>query len=136
MRVFSRAELNRHHKRAHRNEFGARGASHAGCFCCLEVFEPSAVRHWTDNRPNRTALCPRCHVDSVLFSRLGPIDLELLTELERQYFGYGDVSGASSFLKALQVQIKRAKRPTFKGSKSVARRRVRREVRRRALRTG
>ena len=133
MGVFSRAELKRHHKRAHRNEFALRGASQAGCFCCLELFEPSAVKHWTDSRPNRTALCPHCHVDSVLFSRSGPMDLELLTQLERQYFGYGDVSGGSSFLKALQMEIKRVKHPMFKGSKSANRPRVRRQVRRKAL---
>ena len=129
MGVFSRAELERHHKRCYRNEFGARGASQAGCFSCLEVFEPLAVRHWTDNRPNRTALCPRCHVDSVLFSRSGPINLELLKEMERRYFGYDDVSRAPSFIKSLKITIKRIKRPTFKGSKRIVRPRVRRSAR-------
>lgn len=39
-------------------------AYHCGCCFCFEIFEPSEIREWTD--ANDTAICPRCHIDSVV----------------------------------------------------------------------
>lgn len=123
MGVFSRAELKRHHKRAHRNEFGARGASYAGCFCCLEVFEPSAVRHWIDHRPNRSAMCPHCGIDSVLFARLNPLSPQLLHEMGQLYFESCDLS---SIRPRLKTRILMLPYRSLKGSSQSGRRRVKR----------
>ncbi len=40
-----------------------------GCFHCLDVFAPSAIKSWIDT--GQTALCPRCGMDSVLGSASG-----------------------------------------------------------------
>lgn len=39
-------------------------AENCGCFHCLKIFPPSAVKEWTDN--DDTAICPHCGVDAVL----------------------------------------------------------------------
>lgn len=36
-----------------------------GCFYCLGVFPSSEIEDWLDDEP-RTALCPRCGIDSVI----------------------------------------------------------------------
>jgi Zn finger protein HypA/HybF involved in hydrogenase expression len=35
-----------------------------GCFKCLEIFDISEIKEWTDN--DQTAICPKCNADSVL----------------------------------------------------------------------
>lgn len=35
-----------------------------GCYRCLENFDVSEIKEWTDG--NETAICPKCCVDSVL----------------------------------------------------------------------
>lgn len=42
------------------------------CFFCLESFKPSEIQEWVDE--HRTALCPRCGIDSIIGSAAG-IDL-------------------------------------------------------------
>ena len=39
-----------------------------GCFYCLEIFNPGEVTEWTDEEHSmsKTALCPKCSIDSVL----------------------------------------------------------------------
>ena len=56
-----------------------------GCFRCLAVFEPSAIRHWIDT--GQTAVCPQCGMDAVIGSASGiePTD-ELLTAMQRRWF--------------------------------------------------
>ncbi|MFN0135592.1 MAG: hypothetical protein ACKVS9_05670 [Phycisphaerae bacterium] len=49
-------------------------AESCGCFHCLAVFPPTLIDEWideklADGRAGRTALCPRCGIDSVI-----PID--------------------------------------------------------------
>ena len=36
----------------------------AGCFYCLEVFNPSEIEDWIDD--DKCALCPKCGIDSVI----------------------------------------------------------------------
>lgn len=51
-----------------------------GCYHCLETFEAIEVVDWTDQ--DRTALCPRCNIDSVL-----PVsDKELLNKIKEYWF--------------------------------------------------
>ncbi|WP_054058134.1 MULTISPECIES: hypothetical protein [Pseudomonas] len=60
-------------------------SDHCGCFYCLGVFSPSAITEWVDL--DRTALCPKCGIDSVIgsASRL-PITLEFLSKMHEHWF--------------------------------------------------
>lgn len=56
-----------------------------GCFFCLSLFGPAEIQDWTDD--GKTALCPRCGVDSVLPDLpLYTLDRTLLTEMHAQFF--------------------------------------------------
>lgn len=35
-----------------------------GCYQCLEIFLPKEIVNWTDQ--HKTAICPKCGIDSVL----------------------------------------------------------------------
>jgi hypothetical protein len=50
------------HSADHRDEIGVSAV--AGCFYCCETFSPSEVEDWIDDE--RTAMCPRCGIDSVI----------------------------------------------------------------------
>ena len=41
-----------------------KNSSLAGCYCCLNIFHPSEIKEKADN--GKTAICPKCSVDSVL----------------------------------------------------------------------
>ena len=65
---------------------------HCGCFSCKSIYSASEVKEWCDNdgRGDKTALCPKCGIDSVLgdatFVELTPELLELMNML---FFGDG-----------------------------------------------
>ena len=65
---------------------------HCGCFYCKSIYSASEVNEWCDNdgRGDKTALCPKCGIDSVLgdatFVELTPELLELMNML---FFGDG-----------------------------------------------
>lgn len=71
----------------------------AGCFFCLSIFPPDAIREWIDEPDTAvgasgapgpagvTALCPRCGIDAVLPSAAVAIDADLLREMAVHYFG-------------------------------------------------
>jgi hypothetical protein len=50
------------HSSRHRDELKA--SALCGCFFCLAAYSPTEVKEWCDDE--RTALCPRCGIDSVL----------------------------------------------------------------------
>jgi hypothetical protein len=52
------------HSSIHRDEVMASDA--CACFYCLKSFPPSEIGEWVDG--GKTALCPRCGIDSVLGS--------------------------------------------------------------------
>jgi hypothetical protein len=60
-----------------------------GCFYCLEVFLPSEVKEWTDEKEGvgQTALCPRCGIDAVIGSESGyPMTIEFLRLMKEHWF--------------------------------------------------
>jgi len=62
-----------------------------GCFYCLETFPPAAIVDWLNDRiqgtPGRTALCPKCAIDSVIGSGSGfPITREFLAAMHERWF--------------------------------------------------
>ena len=65
-----------------------------GCYYCCSVFPSSEVtmEDWIQDRHGMTAVCPRCHIDSVLGDAAGiPIDQEALQEFRDYSFGTPDV---------------------------------------------
>lgn len=62
-----------------------------GCFYCLATFSPAEIVDWIDEDSvgiGRTALCPRCGIDSVIGSKSGlSTDLEFLSRMHAYWFG-------------------------------------------------
>jgi len=65
-----------------------------GCFYCLAVFPPAEIADWIDESEQdaeetagKTALCPRCGIDSVIGSAADyPITPEFLSRMRRHWF--------------------------------------------------
>jgi hypothetical protein len=79
----------------HRSEIEK--SSLCGCFCCMEIFSPSAIECWVDWPESAaeghelsvgtTALCPQCGIDSVIGSAPGyPIDVGFLSAMRDYWF--------------------------------------------------
>nr|WP_315466198.1 hypothetical protein [uncultured Rhodoferax sp.] len=72
-------------------------SSVCGCFYCLDIFAPTAIKDWVDFPPDApedqqldmgtTALCPSCGIDSVIGSNSGyPITAAFLSEMRKHWF--------------------------------------------------
>jgi hypothetical protein len=73
------------HASKHRAELDKSGL--CGCFFCFRTFPTSAITSWIDAQ--KTALCPKCGIDSVLGSASGhSIEDRFLRKMHQQYFGY------------------------------------------------
>lgn len=61
-----------------------------GCFYCCELFEPTAIEEWIDGNEHgigTTALCPVCHIDSVIGSGSGiEITKQFLERMHQYWF--------------------------------------------------
>src|SRR5688572_16027910 len=80
--MFSEEMLRAAHRHCSGNEAEIANSGLCGCFYCLRVFEPAEVEDWTDGMVGaeedpRTALCPRCGIDSVIGDASGH-DVEAL----------------------------------------------------------
>lgn len=59
----------------------------AGCFFCGEIYSADKVREYVEELDGRkTALCPCCDIDSVLFDVDVEISDDLLRTLQHHYF--------------------------------------------------
>ena len=76
------------HSSSHRNELTTSDV--CGCFYCLELYSPTEIVDWIDEDVNgigRTALCPKCGIDSVMGSASGyPITKEFLKKMHEHWF--------------------------------------------------
>ena len=52
------------HKHSINNKEELSKSNSCGCFYCKEIFNPSIIEEWTDNKT--TAICPKCGVDSII----------------------------------------------------------------------
>ncbi len=64
-----------------------------GCFHCLNIYPPQEITEWINENPEcprgsgRTAICPKCGIDSVLPDTINyEINKELLDEMRIKYF--------------------------------------------------
>ncbi len=72
------------------NRAEIRKSKKCGCFHCLAVFPPQEIEEWVQKwaGAERTALCPRCNMDSVLGDKCGyPIDAASLAKVRAVHFG-------------------------------------------------
>ncbi|MEQ9288684.1 MAG: cytoplasmic protein [Cyclobacteriaceae bacterium] len=67
------------------NEEDLKNSELAACYYCKSIFKASEVKEFLETE--RTALCPKCGIDSVLPSN-SPIELttENLVELNKHWF--------------------------------------------------
>lgn len=81
-------------KASFENRDSVKASNICGCYHCCSVF-PSYEMTWNDwieDRHGMTAVCPRCHIDSVIGDARGiPIDKEALEEFRDYSFGTPDV---------------------------------------------
>jgi hypothetical protein len=71
------------HAARHRDE--VLSSELCGCFYCGKVFPPAEIVDWTDG--GKTALCPKCGIDSVLGAASGfPVTGEFLGEMNKHWF--------------------------------------------------
>ena len=38
----------------------------AGCFSCMEIYQPNEIKRWIHDKEGDTAICPKCGVDCVI----------------------------------------------------------------------
>jgi hypothetical protein len=85
------------HSADHRAEIV--GSAVCGCFYCCATFAPKAIKAWVDESAEeggqgRTALCPKCGIDSVIGDQSGfPISRDFLAKMRRHWFGNAEVTG-------------------------------------------
>jgi len=62
------------------------GSSSVGCFYCCETFPASEIEEWVDE--GKTAMCPRCGIDSVIGETSGfPVnDRTFLKQMNEFWF--------------------------------------------------
>lgn len=73
------------HKYSFRNREFIEKSKLCGCFYCVTVFAPEAIKEWTDE--GQTALCPHCDIDSVLSDFMGtPISEPFLQAMHYRWF--------------------------------------------------
>ncbi len=74
------------HKLSLANEEAVRRSELCGCFNCNETFAAGEITRWYEDRDGRTALCPRCGIDSVLPGSLIELSADFLEEMQKYWF--------------------------------------------------
>jgi len=69
-------------------------SDYCGCFHCTAIFAPKEIDEWIDDRRvsdgtfGKTAMCPKCGIDSVIGSASTfPITAEFLSGMRSRWFG-------------------------------------------------
>lgn len=71
------------HALSSRNRKQLEHTGRAGCFYCLQFFDPATVEEWIDE--DQTPLCPRCGIDSVL-PATEEVTPEFLKQMQQYWF--------------------------------------------------
>ena len=88
MTEYTYRELDTAHKKSFQNEPLVKRAKDCGCYCCLEHFSPAEITYWVEDKLYRTAMCPKCDIDSVLTEEvLDRVPDDLLVAMQKTYFG-------------------------------------------------
>ena len=68
------------HKHCFNNREEIASSEQCGCFYCLSIFSPADIEDWIDK--DKTAMCPKCGIDSVL-AEFTP---DLLKKMQQEWF--------------------------------------------------
>lgn len=72
------------HRFCSRNQDYISRSHFCGCFYCLALFLPDEIEEWTGSD---SAICPRCHINSVLGSASGyTLSRDFLTRMHGHWF--------------------------------------------------
>lgn len=79
------SQLNRLHTYASHNRDLVEKSDKCYCFYCKSVFDSSEVDRYLNDE--KTALCPKCNVDSVIPDSINePLDEEIIAEMQEYWF--------------------------------------------------
>lgn len=80
-------DLEEAHKHSINNQQEIEQSNTCGCFYCREIFAPSEINTWINDKKGKTAQCPYCMVDSVIGNASGyPINTKFLDAMHKKYF--------------------------------------------------
>ena len=58
-----------------------------GCFHCIEIFSPTEIKEWIEDKLDGTGICPYCGIDSIICQSSGfPITKGFLLEMKKYWF--------------------------------------------------
>ena len=90
-RPFGESVLLEAHRHCTLNQQEIARSAVCGCFYCCSIYPAAAITQWledkVDGKAGRTALCPKCGIDSVLASASeAPITAEFLAAMRQRWF--------------------------------------------------
>jgi hypothetical protein len=93
--TYNRADLEGIHRHTSDHRDRVERSVQCGCFYCLATFAPAEITEWVDppegsdwGKKGKTALCPRCGIDSVLPDDVpgAPLSGDLLEAMKQHWF--------------------------------------------------
>ena len=85
---YSKEQLHAAHKISYANKTRLSVPQKCGCFYCLRFFPSENIDDWSIDKPDWTAICPYCGIDSVIGENDGyPLTEDFLEEMFEEWFG-------------------------------------------------
>ena len=85
---YSKEQLHAAHKISYANKTRLSVPQKCGCFYCLRFFSSEDIVDWSVDKPDWTAICPYCGIDSVIGENDGyPLTEDFLEEMYEEWFG-------------------------------------------------
>ena len=85
---YSKELLHAAHKIPYANKTRLSVPQKCGCFYCLRFFSSEDIVDWSVDKPDWTAICPYCGIDSVIGENDGyPLTEDFLEEMFEEWFG-------------------------------------------------
>ena len=79
--------LEQAYKHSINNQVEIQQSNTCGCFYCREIFAPSEIKTWINDKKGKTAQCPYCMIDSVIGNASGyPINTKFLDAMYKKWF--------------------------------------------------
>lgn len=80
--------LDQAHRYSMNNQVEIEKSNTCGCFYCREIFAPSEIKNWINDKQWKTAQCLYCLVDSVIGDVSGySINTKFLDAMHKEWFG-------------------------------------------------
>lgn len=75
------------HKYCTANKKSLEKEEKCGCFYCMEIFSPTEIEEWIEDKEGDTAICPYCNIDSVIGESVSyPLTKEFLEKMNKFWF--------------------------------------------------